>query len=108
MLGHFPEAEAWCRRAASLDRNRANALKNLGLALAGQHRWIEAAESFLEATEANISDPRALRHLEDLVRWRPSLPDEIEGFSPRLAEVRAAVAHARGREDASPPDGEGA
>jgi Flp pilus assembly protein TadD len=107
VLGHFVEAEMWCRRAASLDRTRANALKNLGLALLAQHRWVEAAESLLEATEADISDPRAFRHLEDLVRSRPSLLDEIEGLSSRLEEMRDAVAPSRRGKDGSTVDGEG-
>lgn len=107
VLGHFAEAEAWCRRAASLDGRRANALKNLGLALLAQHRWVEAAESFLDAAEADISDPRALRHLEDLVAARPTLADEIAGFVPRYAEIRAAVAHSTGEREGGIEGGEG-
>jgi hypothetical protein len=42
--------------------------KNLGLALAGQGRYPDAAWSLLAAVHAEPRDPRAVRHLDALRR----------------------------------------
>ncbi|MBZ0268934.1 tetratricopeptide repeat protein, partial [bacterium] len=103
VLGHFTEAEEWCRRAARFDHGRANAHKNLGLALVAQARWVEAAEAFLLAAETDPADPRALQHLEDLLGSRPTLPDEVPDFDERLGEVLGAAERAQ-----DPPRAHGA
>lgn len=43
-LGRFEEGEQYCRAAITIDRQRPNAFKNLGLALQGQRRFREAAQ----------------------------------------------------------------
>ncbi len=67
-LGNFAEADALCRQAIQRNPRQYNAHKNLGLALAGQRRYQEAAWSLLAAVRAEPRDSRALRHLKELVR----------------------------------------
>ena len=76
-LGRFAEAEPLCRRAIELEPRRANAHKNLGLSLQGQGRFREAASAFVAATRADSGDPRASRHLKDLVERQPDLAAEF-------------------------------
>jgi Tfp pilus assembly protein PilF len=67
-LGRHAEAEELCRAAIALDPRRHNAYKNVGIALAGQGRVPEAARALLEADRRCPADPRARRHLADLVQ----------------------------------------
>jgi Tfp pilus assembly protein PilF len=67
-LGRHGEAEACCRAAIALDPRRHNAYKNVGIALAGQGRVPEAAQALLEADRRCPADPRARRHLVDLLQ----------------------------------------
>src|SRR5260221_2334816 len=77
-LGHFSEVELYCRKATEIDPHRPKAHKNLGISLAGQGQYREAARCFVTATQANAADPRALRLLEKLVREHPELAYEFE------------------------------
>jgi tetratricopeptide (TPR) repeat protein len=72
-LGRHAEAEAHCRAAIEIDPTRHNAHKNLGLALAGQGRYREAARSLLEADRRWPADGRARRHLAELLAAHPGL-----------------------------------
>jgi len=72
-LGLFTEGESWCRKAIKVDPDRANAHKNLGLALQGQRRFPEAAESFKNAAVTNPFDRRAFNHLRELLETHPDL-----------------------------------
>jgi|GEM_PF-837739 len=72
-LGRHAEAEAHCRAAIALDPTRHNAHKNLGLALAGQGRFVEAAHCLLEANRRCPADGRARRHLADLLAAHPEV-----------------------------------
>lgn len=91
-LGDFVEGEDCCRRAIAIAPERSNAHKNLGLALVGQGRFREAAETFVKATQVNASDPRSLKHLEDLLAEHPNLVAE---FDTALRACREAVRVAR-------------
>ena len=91
-LGRFVEAEARCRAALALDYQRPNAHKNLGLALAGQGRWREAAESYLEGTRVAPQDGRSCELLEHLLAEHLELRPE---FAERAEAARRAVASAR-------------
>jgi tetratricopeptide (TPR) repeat protein len=75
-LGRFAEGEDYCREAIKIDPNRPNAHKNLGIALAGQGQFREAAQAFIAATQANAADPRALGLLENLLNQHPELEYE--------------------------------
>src|SRR4030095_3304078 len=67
-LGQYAEGEVYCRKAIEVDRKISNGFKNLGLALAGQGEYHEAAETFVKATQANAGDARAFGHLKDLLK----------------------------------------
>ena len=78
-LGRHAEAEVHCRTALALDAARYNAHKNLGLALAGQGRFVEAARCLLEADRRSPGDGRARRHLADLLAAHPEiLVDDLD------------------------------
>lgn len=91
-LGHFAEGEIYCRKALEIDSNRHNAYKNLGIALKGMGNYADAAQCFVSATQANASDPRASKLLEELLIEHPELnfefADEAE-FCRKAVEVAA-------------------
>lgn len=93
-LGHFAEGDAYCRQAITVDPNRPNAYKNLGIALAGQGQYREAAVCFVTATRANASDPRSARLLQDLLKTHPELEYEF-GPAAQCCEQAIAVASQR-------------
>jgi tetratricopeptide (TPR) repeat protein len=78
MLGRFAEGEDYCRKAIEVDPSRPNGHKNLGMALAGQERYREAAQCFVTATQVNAADPRAFHLLEDLLKQHPELQYEFQ------------------------------
>ncbi len=87
-LDQFAEGELYCRRAIEIDPQRPNAYKNLGIALAGQGRYPDAARAFVAATQANATDARAFRLLEDLLKQHPELEYD---FQATLELCRHAV-----------------
>lgn len=76
-LGEFAEAETWCRKAVTIDSTRYNAFKNLGLALEGQGKYLEAAKS-LERASLMSPNPRAKAHLEALLVAHPEVRAAFE------------------------------
>ncbi|HPD55932.1 MAG TPA: response regulator [Smithellaceae bacterium] len=92
MLGRYQEAERYCRIALDTDKSRANAYKNLGLALEGQGRLREAIDFYITATRINAQDVRASKHLETLLKKHPELNEE---YNESLDECRAMVECAR-------------
>ena len=99
-LGRFVEGEQVCRHAIDISTQPPNAHKNLGLALAGQGRYREAAESFIAATQADASDPRSLRHLEALLAEHPELEFEFAGARDACREAVAVAKQAIEQVDA--------
>ena len=97
-LNDFEGGERFCRAAIEIDRQRPNAFKNLGIALAGQQKFAEAAHCFIQATQADASDPRSLKLLEELVAQHPELELEAD-----LECCRKAVAVAREKRIALKP-----
>ncbi len=96
-LGQFTEGERYCRKAIEIDPSRPNAHKNLGIALAGQGQYREAAECFVAATQANAADARAFHLLQDLLREHPELGYEFEDAAAacqRAVEVAGRQAKA--------------
>jgi tetratricopeptide (TPR) repeat protein len=89
-LGKFAEGERFCRNAIEIDPQRPNAFKNLGISLQGQQKFRDAARCFVQATQANASDPRALKLLEELLAQHPELD-----LGAELECCRKAVAVAR-------------
>lgn len=90
-LGRCQEAEPYLQRGIEIDPTRANAYKNLGLALLGQDRHKAAADYFVTATQTNASDPRSLRHLEELVAAHPEVLAEVPDMNEKIETCRAAV-----------------
>jgi tetratricopeptide (TPR) repeat protein len=90
-LGKYAEAEAYCRAAISIDPQRYNAYKNLGVAREGLGQRAQAAQSFIQAVKANAADPRALQHLEKLVAGHPELLVEIPDLTEQVQRCREAV-----------------
>ena len=76
-FGRYREAQPYCCRAIKIDPLRHNAYKNLGISLEGQGDYANAAKCYIKAVQTNASDPRALRHLEELIHLPvPFLGDE--------------------------------
>ena len=50
-----------------------------------------AASRFVEATRADASDERSVRHLEDLVKAHPEILTEVPGVANDLESCREAV-----------------
>ncbi|MBI5014427.1 MAG: tetratricopeptide repeat protein [Deltaproteobacteria bacterium] len=89
--GHQDQAEAHCRAAIAIDPTRHNAYKNLGVALEGLGRPVEAALSFIKAALAFPRDSRALRHLEDLLSRHPEVGRNHSEIAAGLRECREAA-----------------
>ena len=92
MLERFDEGEKFCRAAIEIDGQRPNGFKNLGIALRGQGRFADAAACFVKATQADASDPRSVKLLEELLEQQPELSFE---FDSQLEFCRKAVEVAR-------------
>ena len=90
-FGKFTEAENYCRRAIALNGERYNAHKNLGISLQGQGLVGEAARCFVRAVQLEAADPRALRHLEDLLAENPGLATAQSDIFEDLLKCREAV-----------------
>lgn len=91
-LGKFVDGEECCRRALAITAKLPNAFKNLGLSLAGQGQYGDAAKCFIAATQANAGDPRSMLHLEQLLAEHPELEFE---FGEALRSCKIAVAGVR-------------
>jgi Flp pilus assembly protein TadD len=83
LLGRHADAEVHTRAAIAIDPKRHNAHKNLGLALAGQGRFGEAARALLEADCCCPPDTRARGHLTELLAKNP----ELLAADPALANA---------------------
>ena len=90
-FGRYSEAEGYCRSAIKIDPSRHNAYKNLGVSLAGQGDFANAAENLIRATKANASDGRALKLLEQLLVEHPEVKAEMPDIEERIQACRAAV-----------------
>ena len=96
-LNHFKrheEASEHCRTAIAVNLESFNAYKNLGLALEGLGRYVEAVRCYIRACKIYPQDPRALKHLEILVASHPEvcrdMPDLIEEIESYRHAARTA------------------
>jgi tetratricopeptide (TPR) repeat protein len=89
MCGRFAEAEPYCRAAIRIDAGAHNAYKNLGLSLAGQRQYAEAARQFVKAFETCPGDPRSFVHLEDMLLSHPEAAAEVPDIAAWVATLRA-------------------
>ena len=90
-LGDCEDAMPYLRRAIEVDSSRSNAFKNLGIACQAKGAFAEAAHCFVDATQANATDPRSLAHLEHLLSLHPQLQTELPDLPGRLEACRNAV-----------------
>jgi tetratricopeptide (TPR) repeat protein len=98
-LGKYEDGAKYCRAAIKIDPTRCNAFKNLGLSFSGKGDYAEAATNFITATKVNLSDTRALQHLEELIEQHPELSVQIPNLLSQLEECRMAVELARQAND---------
>jgi tetratricopeptide (TPR) repeat protein len=87
-FGRYAEAEWLCRQAIQIDPGRHNARKNLGLALAGQQQYLQAAESLIAAARLEPRDPRAVRHLDQLLGAHPEVFEGQPDLAAQIARCR--------------------
>jgi len=90
-FGRFAEAEPYLRRAIEIEPRRHNAYKNLGISFEGQGDHAGAASCYIKAVQANASDARALKHLEELAEKHPTVTVDVPEFDAQLAACRLAV-----------------
>jgi tetratricopeptide (TPR) repeat protein len=90
-LCRFDEAEDYCVAAIEVDEHRHNAHKNLGLVYQGQGRCLDAAFCFAAAYRRNPRDPRAWRHLEQLLQTRPNLLRQHESLRREVDGLRQMI-----------------
>ena len=92
-LGRFAVGEKWCRAAIEINPSRPNGHKNLGIALAGQGHYHEAAWCFVTATDNNAGDARSFGLLKDLLQQHPELEFDFQKqFSRCERAVKFAAA----------------
>ena len=92
-IGEHQEAENWCREAIEISPYPPNAYKNLGLALQGQGRLAEAAESFIQSTKAWPADRRSFDHLKEILRIAPNLATSHPDFQEFIEFGEVVIGH---------------
>ena len=92
-LGQHDEALGYCQRAISLNPDRHNAHKNLGVALEGLGRYSDAARSYLKAAELCPADTRALSLLCSIIKSQPEIAVELPELrnGTKLAALGSAL-----------------
>ena len=98
-VGQFDEGERCCRSAIQINPFRPNGYKNLGIALAAQGKYREAAISYITATFNHAGDARSFKLLQELIKEHPELAFDFQSQFERCEKsVRfAAVALERAR-----------
>lgn len=96
-IREYAEAEHHCRLAIEINPHRYNAHKNLGLALLSQGQLVEAALS-LQLASVMSNDPRAGRHLDELLSEHPEIRGCLKTYTvieePRpFTEGRSTMIH---------------
>jgi tetratricopeptide (TPR) repeat protein len=100
--GRYKESEAVCRRAIEINSQRANAFKNLGVALSGQGDRLGAAWAWIEATKADPRDVRSFNFLVQLLTDHPDLDSQFPGVLKELDACENVVASSMQRRVGSP------
>jgi tetratricopeptide (TPR) repeat protein len=98
-VGRFDEGERCCRSAIQINPCRPNGHKNLGIALAAQGNYREAALSYITATLNYAGDARSFKLLQELIKEHPELEFDFKGPLDRCEKSVgfAAVAIERAR-----------
>lgn len=84
-LGRHEEAEGYCRAAINIDAERHNAYKNLGIALQGKGRLVDAARNFIKAVDTYPADSRAHDLLRRLVEQHSEISEAIPDIRKQVA-----------------------
>lgn len=92
--GDHDSAEKLCLEAIRILPDRHNAHKNLGLALKGQGKYLNAAESLIRSTLLNPADPRALVEVESLIHEQEDEFRESPDLREQIASLKTLVSHA--------------
>lgn len=87
----FQRAEWLSREAIVIDPHRHHARHTLGVALEGQGRWKEAAESYVDAVTVAPTEPQPLLRLEQLLRSHPEVVRELPGLHAKLEECHRVL-----------------
>ena len=74
--------------AIDIDSARFNAHKNLGLAVAGQGRYLEAARCLAEAVKLAPGVPRAFEALAEMVATHPEVLDQDAEWAQCWDQIR--------------------
>ncbi len=85
------EGEKFSRAAIDINPHLPNGHKNLGISLAAQGRYREAAQCYIQATKTNASDARSLRLLQELLTEDAGLRAEFD-IDLRCCEEAVKVA----------------
>src|ERR1700731_2038675 len=98
-VGQFEEGEKCCRSAIQINPCRPNGHKNLGIALAAQGKYREAAMSYITGTFNHAGDERSFKLLQELIKDHPELAFDFQSHFDRCEKrVRfAALALERAR-----------
>ena len=91
LFDRHKEAKEHCRSAISIEPNRYNAHKNLGVALEGLGQYAEAVKSYIAASMLNPRDPRALQHLESLIALHPEVQRDVRDLNAQIDACRKAA-----------------
>ena len=89
--GCHVEAEKHCRAAIKINPERHNAHKNLGIALQGLGRYADAARCYMRAAQLAPTDPRAMKHLEDLLAAHGEILEESAGLREEVSKFFEAA-----------------
>jgi tetratricopeptide (TPR) repeat protein len=97
MMDQSVDAEQFCREAIRLNPDEYHAHKNLGAALMGQMRIVEAAESLLGMIEVSRGDEGAVEAAEGFLSRIPQLTAEAPEIVGKIRDlIRKAKADVQG------------
>lgn len=85
-IGRFDEGEKFCRLAIQINPCRPNGYKNLGVSLAAQGNYREAASSYITGTLTYPGDARSFKLLQELVKEHPDLTFDFQNQIDRCAK----------------------
>jgi tetratricopeptide (TPR) repeat protein len=102
-IGRFAEGENCCRRAIQINPARPNGHKNLGIALAAQGKYREAALCYITGTFNHAGDGRSFTLLKELVKEHPELGFDFQKQIDRCEKLVNFAVLAIGRARAGQP-----
>jgi len=85
-VGQFDDGERCCRSAIQINPSRPNGHKNLGISLAAQGKYREAAVSYITGTFNHAGDARSFKLLQELIKEHPELAFDFQNQIERCAK----------------------